>query len=184
MSVDSVDTVETPAPPRSRSPRPRSRWSAPAALVAVLVVAVVAGVIWSQLAPRLQFLVTVVGPFPISEATAGQVVDSDGWFAVLSIAVGLTAGFAALAVVRPSSRWRAPVGLAITEAALFVMFATGQLLANHRLVWSWNPVAGDNHEVTGPLVLQAWGAVTIAPIIALVIVLAASIVSDGQRRTG
>lgn len=134
-----------------------------------------------MVAPRLQFLVTVIGPYPITEATAGRVVSSDGWFTVLSIAVGLTAGFAALITMRPSSRWRAPVALACTVAGLFVMFAVGQLLANHRLVWSWNPVAGDNHQVTGPLVLQAWGIMTIAPIVALIIVLAASIVSDGQR---
>jgi len=166
------------------TPRQRAPWSTPTALAVVLVVAVVAGIVWSQIAPRLHFLITVVGPFPVTEATAGQVVDADAWFAVLSIAVGLAAGVAALVVIRPLSRWRALVGLAITAVGLFVMFAIGQLLVNHRLVWSWNPVAGDNEEVTGPLVLQAWGVVTIAPIAALVIVLAASIVSDGPRRAG
>lgn len=180
----SVDTVESPAPPRSGSATTRSGWHPPAAFVAVLIVAAVAGVVWSQLAPRLQFLVTVIGPFPITEATAGRVVSSDGWFATLSIAVGLTAGFAALAATSPLSRWRAPVALGFTAVGSFVMFAVGQLLVNHRLVWSWNPVAGDNHQVTGPLVLQAWGIVTIAPIVALVIVLTASIVSDGERRAG
>ncbi|HEY8789855.1 MAG TPA: hypothetical protein VIM10_12095 [Actinopolymorphaceae bacterium] len=184
MTVDSANTVETPVPPMPGTPRPRARWSTPTALAVVLVVAVVAGIVWSQIAPRLHFLITVVGPFPVTEATAGQVVDADAWFAVLSIAVGLAAGVAALVVIRPLSRWRALVGLAITAVGLFVMFAIGQLLVNHRLVWSWNPVAGDNEEVTGPLVLQAWGVVTIAPIAALVIVLAASIVSDGPRRAG
>ena len=171
MTVDSANTVETPVPPMPGTPRPRARWSTPTALAVVLVVAVVAGIVWSQIAPRLHFLITVVGPFPVTEATAGQVVDADAWFAVLSIAVGLAAGVAALVVIRPLSRWRALVGLAITAVGLFVMFAIGQLLVNHRLVWSWNPVAGDNEEVTGPLVLQAWGVVTIAPIAALVIVL-------------
>jgi hypothetical protein len=184
VTVDSANTVETPVPPMPGTPRPRARWSTPTALAVVLVVAVVAGIVWSQIAPRLHFLITVVGPFPVTEATAGQVVDADAWFAVLSIAVGLAAGVAALVVIRPLSRWRALVGLAITAVGLFVMFAIGQLLVNHRLVWSWNPVAGDNEEVTGPLVLQAWGVVTIAPIAALVIVLAASIVSDGPRRAG
>jgi hypothetical protein len=182
VTVDSADTVQTPIPPMSGSGRPRPRWSVLVALVAVLVVGVVGGVIWAQLAPRLQFLITVVGPFPITEATAGGVVDADGWFAVLSIAIGLTAGFGALAALRPSSSWRAPSAVTLTAVGLFVMFTVGQLLVNHRLVWSWNPVAGDNHQVTGPLVLQAWGIVTIAPIVALVIVLAASIVSDGERR--
>ena len=149
------------------TPRPRGRWSTPIAFAVVLVVAVVAGVVWSQLSPRLQFLVTVVGPFPATEATAGRVVDADAWFAVLSIAVGLAAGAAALVVLRPLSRWRALLAPAVTALGLFVMFAVGQLLVNHRLVWSWNPVAGDNHEVTGPLVLQAWGVVTIAPIAAV-----------------
>ncbi len=178
-----MDTVETPLPPAAEAPRPRAGWVLTTALMAVLVVAVVAGVVWSELAPRLQFLVTVVGPFPVTEESAGRVVDADGWFAVLSVAVGLVAGVAAVVVLPPLNRGRAAVSLAVTAAGLFVMFAVGQLLANSRLVWSWNPVAGDNHEVTGPLVLQAWGVVTIAPIVALVIVLAASIVSDGQRRS-
>ena len=184
MTVDSANTVETPVPPMPGTPRQRAPWSTPTALVVVLAVAAASGVVWSQLSPRLHFLVTVVGPFPVTEATAGQVVDADAWFAVLSIAVGLAAGVAVLVVIRPERRWRAPLGLAITAVGLFVMFAMGQLLVNHRLVWSWNPVAGDNHEVTGPLVLQAWGVVTIAPVAALVIVLVASIVSDGPRRAG
>lgn len=184
MTLDSADVVESPIPPTTVPTRSRSRWSTPAALAVVLVVAVVAGIIWSHLAPRLQFLVTVVGPFPITEATAGRVVDADGWFVILSIAVGVTAGVAALVAVSPVSRWRAPLALVLAAVGLFVMFAVGQLLVNSRLVWSWDPVARDNHEVTGPLVLQAWGIVTIAPIIAVVIVLAASIVSDGRRRPG
>jgi hypothetical protein len=182
VTLDSAEVIGSPVPPTTVAARPRARWSAPVALVAVLVVAAGAGAIWSQLAPRLQFLITVVGPFPITEATAGRVVDADGWFAVLSIAVGLTAGFAALVVIGPLSRWRAPAALALTAVGLFVMFAVGQLLVNSRLVWSWSPTAGDNHQVTAPLVLQAWGIVTFAPIIALVVVLAASIVSDGRRR--
>lgn len=184
MTLGSADVIESPEPPASSTSRPRPTWFAPVAVFVVLVVAVAVGVVWSQLAPQLRFLVTIVGPFPLTEATAGRVVDADGWFALLSIAVGLAAGFAALVSIRPLSRWRAPVALTLTAVGLLVMFAVGQLIANHRLVWSWNPVAGDNHQVTGPLVLQAWGIVTIAPIVALVIVLAASIVSDGQRGTG
>lgn len=183
MTFGSAHAVETPLPPVDPPTRPFTRRSAAAALAAVVLVAVVDGVIWSELAPRLHFLVTVVGPFPVSEVTAGQVVDADGWFAVLSVAVGVAAGIAAVVVIPPLSRWRAPVGLGLAAIGLFVMFGVGQLLVNHRLVWSWNPVAGDNHEVIGPLVLQAWGIVTVAPIIALVIVLAASLVSDGERRS-
>jgi hypothetical protein len=141
-------------------------------------VAVVAGLVWSQVTPRLQFLITTSGPFPITEATAGRVVDADAWFAVLSVAVGLAAGFGSLVIIRPRRWWRAVVALAVTAIGLFVMFTVGQLVVNSRLVWSWNPVASDNHLVTGPLVLQAWGIVTIAPIVAVVIVLAAAIVSD------
>lgn len=162
--------------------RRRARWSAPIALAGVFVVAVLAGVAWAQLAPELRFLVTVIGPFPVNEVTAGRVVDVDAWFAALSIAVGLVAGVAALMAVRPTSWWRAAAALGLTAFGLFVMFAVGQLIVNSRLVWSWHPVAGDNHEVTGPLVLQAWGVATIAPILALVIVLAASVVADGSRR--
>jgi len=182
MSVESVPTVESPARPSSDGLGLRPRWSVPAAFVAVVVVGVVVGVIWSRLAPQLQYLITVVGPFPVTEATAGRGADADAWFAILSVAVGLTAGCATLVALRASSRWRSPLALALTAAGLFVMFVVGQLLVNSRLVWSWNPVAGDNHEVTGPLVVQAWGIVTIAPILALVIVLAASVASDGQRR--
>jgi hypothetical protein len=183
MTVASTDAVATPAPTHP-SPWWRGGRSAWIALAALLVVAVVAGVVWSQLAPKLVFLVTVIGPFPASEAMAGKVVDVDAWFAALSIAVGVVAGVAALIVVRPTSRWRAPVGLVLTAAGLFVMFAVGQVIVNSRLVWSWHPVAGDNHQVTGPLVLQAWGVTTIAPIIALVIIAAAAVVADGSRRDG
>lgn len=182
MSASIPDTLATPLPPpHGVRRRPRGRWRLPASIAAVLVVAVVAGVVWSQLSPRLQFLITVIGPFPVSEATAGRVVDADAWFAVLSIVVGVAAGVGTVLVVAPLSRWRAPVALVGTAAGLFVMFAVGQLLANSRLVWSWNPVAGDNHEVTGPLVLRAWGTVTLAPIVALAIVLGASLLFGDQR---
>ena len=147
----------------------------PAALLVVpaLVLGVAAGMLWPWLAPRQDFLITVAGPFPVSEQSAGQVVSADAWFAVMTGAAGLLLGvLAALSRAR-----RAPllavgaVGASVLQVV--VMFVVGQLIANHRLVLRWAPVGGENLPERGLLVLQAWPVLALGPLFAVVVTLVA-----------
>ena len=142
-------------------------------VVAAVVLGMSAGLLWPWLAPRQTFLVTVVGPFPASEQSASRVVSADAWFAVMTSAAGVLMGvLAALARNR-----RAPllllgaVGGSVLQAA--VMFVVGQLVANHRLVFVWAPVGGENLPQRGLLVLQAWPVLALGPLFAVVVVLVA-----------
>ena len=142
-------------------------------LVAPLVLGVAAGLLWPWLAPRQTFLITVVGPFPASEQSAGSVVSADAWFAVMTAVAGVLVGVLA-ALLRNR---RAPllllgaVGASVVQVV--VMFVVGQLTANHRLVFVWAPVGGENVPERGLLVLQAWPVLALGPLFAIVVALVA-----------
>jgi hypothetical protein len=142
-------------------------------VVTALVLGVSAGLLWPWLAPRQTFLVTVVGPFPASEQNAGRVVSADAWFAVMTSIAGLLVGvLAALARNRRALLVLAgAVGGSVLQAV--VMFVVGQLVANHRLVFVWSPVGGENLPQRGLLVLQAWPVLALGPLFAVVVVLVA-----------
>jgi hypothetical protein len=142
-------------------------------LVAALILAVVAGLLWTRLAPRQTFLITQVGPFPQTERSAGLVVSADAWFGVLAAAAGVLLGvLAALPGIR-----RAPmlmlgaVGASVIQVAL--TFLVGQLVANHRLAFRWAPVGDANLPERGLLVVQAWPVLVLGPLFAVAVTLVA-----------
>ena len=179
MTITDAAPVEPPvtAPPRTPSTR---TWLVGFGLL--LLASVAGGLVWAALAPQLHFLVTTGGPFPISEDVAGQIVSADGWFAVISVVLGLLAGAAGLATMSRFGPLAAPIAAVAAVVGVSIAFLVGQVVANHRIVWVWNPTAGDNHEVVGPLVLQVWGVVVIAPVVAVLVVLIGSIFHDGPAR--
>lgn len=160
------------------SERRTDRGRAVLLLVAALVLGVAAGLLWPWLAPRQAFLITVVGPFPASEQSAGRVVSADAWFAVMTSAAGVLLGVLAAM----SGNRRAPmVVLGAVGASLLqvvVMFVVGQVIANHRLVFRWAPVGGENLPERGLLVIQAWPVLALGPLFAVVVTLVAVALSS------
>lgn len=146
----------------------RRDWFVPAAAV---VLGVAAGLVWQAVTPRPDFLITVVGPFPATEAAARSVIDLDGWYAVPAAACGLVLGVLVFALARRLAAWAVLMLVGVAAMAEFVEFVVGQLVANQRIWWSWMPTAGDNHRVTGPLVLHAWGATVVGPLVGLLALL-------------
>ncbi len=152
-------------------------------LVAALLLGVVAGVLWPWLAPRQTFLITVVGPFPASEQSAGQVVSADAWFAVMAAGAGVLLGVLALL----SGNRRAPmvvlgaVGASVVQVV--VMFVVGQLIANQSLVFRWAPVGGENLPERGLLVIQAWPVLALGPLFALAVTLVGVTLSSSPAPT-
>ncbi|MFC0860863.1 hypothetical protein ACFHYQ_00990 [Sphaerimonospora cavernae] len=72
------------------------------AALTVLVLAplgVVAGFIWSAVAPASRFVVTDVGPM-LADPVAQTLIEADGWFAVVTGGFGLLCGIAGYVLAR------------------------------------------------------------------------------------
>jgi hypothetical protein len=139
--------------------------------VVAVVLGAAAGVVWQAVTPRPAFLVTLAGPFPASEAMARSVVALDVWYAVAAAVCGLPVGVLGFALARRLAGWAALLLLGSAALAELAELVVGQVVANGRVWWSWAPVAGDNHRVTGPLVLNAWGFTVAGPLVALLVLL-------------
>jgi hypothetical protein len=149
-----------------------------------LVLGVAGGLLWPWLAPRQTFLITVAGPFPESELSAGRVVSADAWFAVMSAVAGLLLG---LLAALSKSRRAPTVVVGAVSGSMFevaVMFVVGQVVANHRLVLRWAPVGGENLPQRGLLVLQAWPVLALGPLLAVVVTLVAVALSSPPEPAG
>jgi len=149
-------------------------------IVATLVLGAAGGVLW-QTVPRVHFLITTIGPFPVSEQVAGRVAEADVWLGVIGAGLGLVLAVTVMLGFRQVTPVESIVAVIAAVVAVGLAFVVGQLVANGRILWTWAPVAGDNHEVVGPLVLRAWGVVTLAPIIACVALLLTAVFSREPR---
>ena len=171
MTATSTTAAESNGLSAGGSHRRADRGRVALLLMAALVLGVVAGLLWPWLAPRQTFLITVAGPFPVSEQSAGRVVSADAWFALMTSAAGVLLGVLAAL----SGNRRAPmVVLGAVGASLLqvvVVFVVGQLIANHRLVFVWAPVGGENLPERGLLVIQAWPVLAFGPLFAVVVTL-------------
>ncbi|MBG0817413.1 hypothetical protein [Planomonospora sp. ID82291] len=135
--------------------------------VTVLILAalgVVAGVLWSILAPRPPYVVTGQGPV-LADPSTQALIAADGWFAVVTGACGLVCGAAGYSLSRRGRPLAVVLGL-----------AAGGLLAGHLATVVGGAVnlgavhvaaSGRNLPVVaGPLELTARGVLVAWPMLA------------------
>lgn len=141
-----------------------------AALIIIGVLAVlgvVAGVIWQQLAPEVEMRMTDVGPYPLNELEAGQLMSMDGWYAALAGGIGLIAG-SVLATVFLRYAGTMVIALVIGSCLAAVLaFAVGTVMGNGEIIVAWEPDAKLWAPLSAPLQLHAYGVALIWPIAAL-----------------
>jgi hypothetical protein len=154
-----------PSPPRTPEP---SRLKAALVVVVVFVVAGVAsGLAWPHLVPQVQMVMTDLGPFPVSEAEAGQLMAMDGTYAGLAGILGLLLGTTLFMIFQ--RRGPAIVGAIAVGAGLAAALAltVGSFSSAGELVLAWQPHAEVGTELAAPLGLHAYGVMLIWPIAAI-----------------
>lgn len=164
-----------PYPPQSevsaylprREPEP-SRLKAVLVILGAFVVAGVgSGLAWPHLVPQVQMVMTDIGPFPVSEAEAGQLMAMDGSYAALAGILGLLLGTTLFTIFQR----RGPavvVALAIGAGlAAALALTVGSYLSGGELVLAWQPHAEVGTQLNAPLGLHAYGVMLIWPIAAL-----------------
>ena len=166
--------------PLSERLRP-TRGELRAAAILVLVLAVVgllAGVIWSVLAPRLGFSVVRGSGGPVGIQTDPEseaLIAADGWFAIIGAVLGVLTGLA----VWSRRLSRGPV----LVVALAIASLVGSLVAWRFGLWlGRHPTAGQVHAALGHvgaalharLTLRAKGALFFQPFFAVLTVVVAT----------
>lgn len=128
---------------------------------------VVAGLVWPHLVPEVEMQMTELGPYPVSETEAGELMVMDGWFALLGGGLGLLCG-SVLATV--FLRYGSIMVLALLGgscAAALLAFTVGTIGGNGEVVLAWNPQASPGTSLTAPLQLHAYGVALLWPIATL-----------------
>jgi hypothetical protein len=133
VSIAPISPVEQPMAPSAAASVPRGRELLFALLVAVVVFGLGApfGLLWSKLAPHVELVQTQYGPYPIEGEPEGYWAD-DGYFLLMSIAMGIVIAVAAWFLLR---RYRGPILL----AALVIGSAAASVLAawlGNKIGWS------------------------------------------------
>jgi cation transporter-like permease len=160
------------APGRRRSHRPEraEQGGLRAVLIIVGVFAVLgiaAGVVWQQMAPQVEMQMTEIGPYPVNELEAGQLMSMDGWYAALAGCLGLIAG-SVLATIFLRHAWVMVLGLlAGSVLAAVLAFTIGTVMGNGEIIVAWQPEAKLWSPLSAPLQLHAYGVALIWPIAAL-----------------
>ncbi|MFG2042650.1 hypothetical protein [Dactylosporangium sp. NPDC048998] len=109
MSIAPISPVEEPeAPAPARVPIGREVLFALLAAVMVAGLGAPFGLLWSRLAPHVELVQTQYGPYPIEGEPEGYWAD-DGWFILMSIAMGALIAVVAWLLLR---RYRGPIVLA------------------------------------------------------------------------
>jgi hypothetical protein len=161
-----------PAGQRARRgrPEPAEEGGLRAALIIVGVLAVlgiIAGVVWQQLAPDVEMRMTEVGPYPVNELEAGQLMSMDGWYAALAGVIGLVAG-SVLATVFLRHAGAMVIALVLGSClAAALAFTVGTVMGNGEIILAWEPDAKLWAPLSAPLQLHAYGVALIWPIAAL-----------------
>ncbi|RBQ20362.1 hypothetical protein DP939_11260 [Spongiactinospora rosea] len=135
--------------------------------VTVLVLAVLgvaAGVVWSLVAPRAPYVALDGGP-ALADPSTQALVAADGWFAVITGAVGLAVGLVGFVL----SRGRSPAVLAgLAGGGLVAAFLARWIggVVNLGTAHVAAPVAG-GPAVPGALELTASGVLVTCPLLAV-----------------
>jgi hypothetical protein len=155
---------------RHRRPERAEQGGTRAALIIVGVLAVlgvVAGVVWQQLAPEVEMRMTDVGPYPVNELEAGQLMSMDGWYAALAGVIGLVAGSVLATVFLRHAGTMVIALVAGSCLAAVLAFAVGTVMGNGEIIVAWEPDAKLWSPLSAPLQLHAYGVALIWPIAAL-----------------
>ncbi|MFF4772370.1 hypothetical protein ACFY05_05870 [Microtetraspora fusca] len=107
-------------------------------LLALTALGVAAGFAWSAIAPTSTFVLTESGPF-LADAESQTLIAADGWFAIVTGALGLASG----AVGYFLARGRAPVGAVLGLAG-------GGLLGAYVASQVGSTAAGTTIQAAGP----------------------------------
>ena len=154
-------------------------------IVVVLAVAGAAiGVAWAALAPTVQMAMTQLGPIPLTELDASNVVSMDSWYAVLGGGAGLVLG-AILATMFLRQGVAMVVALVVGALLAAVLsYATGSLAANGEIVLFWRPDAPLDTILTAPLTLHAYGYLLVWPVAVLAPVVPLAWLGPADERRG
>ncbi len=175
-----LPAAEQGRPPWSERLRPTRDELRTAAIlvIALAVVGVLAGLIWSALAPRLGFTVVrgTGGPVGIqTDPESEALIAADGWFAIIGAVIGVVSGLA----VWSRRRSRGPV----IVIALAVASLVGAVVAWRFGLWlGRHPTSGQVHAALrhvgsalhARLTLRAKGALFFQPFFAVLTVVVAS----------
>jgi hypothetical protein len=155
-----------PSPPQ-RVPEP-SRVKAVLVIVGVFVLAgVVSGLVWPHLVPQVQMVMTDLGPFPVDETEAGQLMVMDGTYAGLAGVLGLVLGTTLFMIFQrrgPAIVIALAVGAGLAAA---LALTVGSFSSGGELVLAWQPRAEVGTQLDAPLGLHAYGVMLIWPIASL-----------------
>jgi hypothetical protein len=138
------------------------------AALAITVLGVPIGLLWVALAPRTAYQVAG-GKALLAEPESQTLIAADGWFAVLTAAVGLLCGLAAYVLAGRVGELGLLAGIAAGgAAAAIVAWRLGHLIGlgayQHALRTS-----ADGTLVRAPLTLHALGVVLAWPLTAVVV---------------
>lgn len=123
--------------------------------LALIVVGLVAGVLWWWIAPQPGYRVEADGLFFLDPQPEAYVA-AEGWFVVITGAIGVAAGLLAFARFRDAA-WGALLGLFVGGLA-----GAGAAAALGMLLGRADPWAGAiGTVVQGPLEIRSWGVVLV-----------------------
>lgn len=133
-------------------------------VLAIAVAGVLAGLLWSLAAPRPPYVVTKQGPL-LADPSTQALIAADGWFAVITGALGLACGALGYAV----SRNGRPVPVVVGLAAGGLLGAHLALLVGQAVNLGAASVTASGASaslVAGPLELTARGVLYAWPTLA------------------
>lgn len=132
---------------------------------------IVAGLLWPHLVTKVEMVMTEIGPYPLSEETAGQLMAMDAWFAALAAGAALVAGaiLASFYLQYDTATVLALLGASTLAAVLALV--VGSLSGSGELLLAWDPKVPVETRLTAPLMLHAYGVLLVWPIAALAPVL-------------
>ncbi|MFC4059914.1 hypothetical protein ACFOWE_16535 [Planomonospora corallina] len=133
-------------------------------VLALAVLAVAAGALWSYLAPRPPYVVTERGPV-LADSSTQALIAADGWFAVVTGGFGLLCGAAGYLLSRRGRPLAVVLGLA--AGGLLAGYLTTVVGAALNLGAVNVAASGrDVQAVAGPLELTAQGVLVAWPMLA------------------
>ncbi|WP_344863853.1 hypothetical protein [Planomonospora alba] len=133
-------------------------------VLALAALGVAAGTLWSYLAPRPPYVVTERGPV-LADASTQALIAADGWFAVVTGALGLACGAAGYLLSRRGRPLAVVLGLA--AGGLLAGYLTTVVGGALNLGAVSVAAAGrDVPAVAGPLKLTAQGVLVAWPMLA------------------
>lgn len=145
-----------------------TRRRAAVVIIGVFLAAGVAiGLIWPHLVPDVDMVMTQVGPYPVTEADAGDLMSMDAWYALLGGGAALLIGAVLGAIYIRFGVATVLTLLVGASVAAVVALAVGTLSAGGEVLLAWEPQVPEQTELTAPVMLHAYGVMLAWPVAAL-----------------